>query len=232
MGYFSYFLSAKALVICTGAHDRVIPFPGGTLPGVMTAGGGQRFAKLAGRAPGSRVVVAGTGVFLWAAAASVIKAGGQVVTLVEAQRNRAGMLGLLARFPERWAEAAKLMAPVLRAGTTVCRCEEVTWREILAALDDGADSVYGAKLWTRAGMGRCQGRMCADAIARLAGQVLGSDMSELGVQPPPTPIASGALEPGRRNILGCNVSRAPFSTNVTAPQRRRSGGLPRPRGRQ
>ena len=93
MGYFSYFLSAKALVICTGAHDRVIPFPGGTLPGVMTAGGGQRFAKLAGRAPGSRVVVAGTGVFLWAAAASVIKAGGQVVALVEAQRNRAGMLG-------------------------------------------------------------------------------------------------------------------------------------------
>ena len=85
------------------------------------------------------------------------------------------------------------MAPVLRAGTTVCRCEEVTWREILAALDDGADSVYGAKLWTRAGMGRCQGRMCADVIARLTGQVLGSDMSELGYNHPRLPLRPAPL---------------------------------------
>jgi len=98
-------MSSKALVVCTGAHDRVMPFPGWTLPGVMTAGGGQRFAKLAGRAPGSRVVVAGTGIFLWAVAASVTKAGGQVVALVEAQRNRVGMLRLLAQFPERCARA-------------------------------------------------------------------------------------------------------------------------------
>lgn len=103
-----------------------------------------------------------------------------VRNLARAQAFADGLNSLFAPQPD--------LASQVRADTTVCRCEEVTRREILAALDDGADSVYGAKLWTRAGMGRCQGRMCADVIARLAGQVLGSDMSELRFNHPRLPL--------------------------------------------
>jgi len=43
----------------------------------------------------------------------------------------------------------------------VCRCEEVTLKEIVDSVNHlGADSARSAKLFTRAGMGLCQGRFC------------------------------------------------------------------------
>ena len=41
--------------------------------------------------------------------------------------------------------------------TTLCRCEEVTVGEALAAIREGAAHVNEVKAWTRVGMGRCQG---------------------------------------------------------------------------
>ena len=61
-------IAAKALVIAAGAHDRVLPFPGWTLPGVMTPGAGQRLVKLGATPPGDRIVLAGSGPFLLAVA--------------------------------------------------------------------------------------------------------------------------------------------------------------------
>lgn len=55
----------------------------------------------------------------------------------------------------------------------VCRCEEVTRNEILRSFKElGADSVRTSKLFTRAGMGMCQGRLChrnVQDMARLFG---------------------------------------------------------------
>ena len=42
----------------------------------------------------------------------------------------------------------------------VCRCEEVTEREVLTAIDRGARTLDGLKFRVRAGMGRCQGGFC------------------------------------------------------------------------
>jgi glycine/D-amino acid oxidase-like deaminating enzyme len=53
--------------------------------------------------------------------------------------------------------------------TTICRCEEVTAGELRAARADGAGSLPALKKATRAGMGRCQGRMCGATVARLTG---------------------------------------------------------------
>ncbi|MCQ4041175.1 FAD-dependent oxidoreductase [Streptantibioticus rubrisoli] len=53
--------------------------------------------------------------------------------------------------------------------TDVCRCEEVTARRVReAAAELGARDARTVKLLTRAGMGWCQGRMCAAAVACLA----------------------------------------------------------------
>src|SRR5439155_13947409 len=38
-------VAAERLVLATGAHDRVVPFPGWDLPGVSTAGGAQALLK-------------------------------------------------------------------------------------------------------------------------------------------------------------------------------------------
>jgi NADPH-dependent 2,4-dienoyl-CoA reductase/sulfur reductase-like enzyme len=51
-----------------------------------------------------------------------------------------------------------------RPETVVCRCEDVTWRQLAAH-----DSWRAAKLQTRCGMGPCQGRVCGAALAFLRG---------------------------------------------------------------
>ena len=77
-------VEADALVIATGAHDRALPVPGWTLPGVTTAGAAQALAKRDGVTPGRRTVVAGAGPFLLPAATSIALAGGSVAEVVEA----------------------------------------------------------------------------------------------------------------------------------------------------
>ena len=57
-------VDAKAVVLATGAYDRVLPFPGWDLPGVYSAGAAQALAKGQRVAVGKRVLVAGTGPFL------------------------------------------------------------------------------------------------------------------------------------------------------------------------
>lgn len=42
----------------------------------------------------------------------------------------------------------------------ICRCEEISENEIVAAIKEGATSIRGVKIRTRAGMGTCQGRTC------------------------------------------------------------------------
>ncbi len=76
------------IILCTGAYDRTLPFPGWDIPGVMTPGGVQSLLKGHGVLAGKRVVVAGTGPFLLPVAAGVIKAGGEVVSLLEANKSR------------------------------------------------------------------------------------------------------------------------------------------------
>lgn len=79
-------VDGQALVLATGAYDRVLPFPGWDLPGVYTAGAAQALAKGQRIAVGRRVVVAGTGPFLLPVAESLVGVGASVVGLFEANR--------------------------------------------------------------------------------------------------------------------------------------------------
>jgi len=77
-------LAPEAVVLAPGAHELVPPFPGWTLPGVMTPGAGQILVKTMGIAPGKRVVVAGTGPFLLAVACQLVRSGVRVSAVLEA----------------------------------------------------------------------------------------------------------------------------------------------------
>ena len=54
-------LPPERLVLAAGAHERPVPVPGWTLPGVMTTGALQTLARAYRVAPGERVVIAGNG---------------------------------------------------------------------------------------------------------------------------------------------------------------------------
>ncbi|SHF96112.1 NADPH-dependent 2,4-dienoyl-CoA reductase, sulfur reductase [Kaistia soli DSM 19436] len=343
----------RALIVASGAYDRVMPFPGWTLPGVMTPGAGQRLAKLGGTAPGRRIALAGNGPFLYAVAATLRGIGATPAMLVEAGTARCAPARLVSRHPARWAEALQLLAavrairdrrrgfvvtealggdrvqairiaPISHDGaidttrtetisgidalligwgfrpmieltallrcrhaydrdvggwycsadaetgrtsipgiyaagevtgiagaaparlsgalagiaaaadlglvtsdfahrrailarrlqtarafgqalgrlypvpesiatlvcdeTIVCRCEDVRKGDIRAALSGGTKGVAGAKLWTRAGMGRCQGRICGFAVAEIVAAETGTSPEAAGFNPPRIPL--------------------------------------------
>ena len=71
------------LIIASGATDRVLPVPGWTLPGVYTLGGAQVALKSQGCSIGQRVVLAGTGPLLYLVAYQYVKAGAQVVAVLD-----------------------------------------------------------------------------------------------------------------------------------------------------
>ena len=69
------YVQTKRILIATGALERPWPFPGWTLPGVMTAGAGQVMLKSAGAVPAGRVVLAGSGPLLLLVACQYLRAG-------------------------------------------------------------------------------------------------------------------------------------------------------------
>lgn len=90
---------ARTVVIATGAFDRHLPFPGWDLPGVLSGGAAQALVKGHATRPGRVVVVAGTGPFLLAVAATLLEARVRVVAVVEAgapERLARHVPGLLA----------------------------------------------------------------------------------------------------------------------------------------
>lgn len=80
-------IRADRLILATGAYERSVPFPGWTLPGVMTAGGAQRLVKTMQVRPGRRAVVAGTGPLLLVVANQLRAVGTKVVAVLEAGRH-------------------------------------------------------------------------------------------------------------------------------------------------
>lgn len=63
-------------------------------------------------------------------------------------------------------------------GEIVCRCENVSEAQIVEAIRKGHTTLDGIKLYTRAGMGRCQGGFCTYKILRILSRETGKKMTE------------------------------------------------------
>jgi NADPH-dependent 2,4-dienoyl-CoA reductase/sulfur reductase-like enzyme len=71
-----------ALILATGAMDRILPFDGWTLPGIYSLGGAQIALKHQGCAIGRSIVFAGTGPLLYLTAYQYAKAGAHVAAVI------------------------------------------------------------------------------------------------------------------------------------------------------
>ncbi len=81
-------LAWQRVIVCSGARELLLPFPGWTLPGVTGAGGLQALVKGGMPVEGRSVVVAGSGPLLLAVAASALHAGASVAAIVEHRSTR------------------------------------------------------------------------------------------------------------------------------------------------
>jgi len=104
----------ERLILATGARERLLPLPGWTRPGVFGAGGLQALSKGGWPVRGRRVLVAGTGPLLLAAAATLRAEGAQVLGVVEEAGTAA-----LARFAATLARHPRKVWLALRLGAAL-----------------------------------------------------------------------------------------------------------------
>ena len=74
---------AAALIVASGTTERVVPFEGWTLPGVIGLAAATILLKSQNMLPGRTTLVAGCGPLLAAVAAKTIEGGGKVVALAD-----------------------------------------------------------------------------------------------------------------------------------------------------
>jgi NADPH-dependent 2,4-dienoyl-CoA reductase/sulfur reductase-like enzyme len=75
-----------ALILATGATDRVLPIPGWTLPGVFTLGGAQVLLKEHGCLIGRRIIFCGSSPLLYLAAKQYRAMGAEIVAVLDTTR--------------------------------------------------------------------------------------------------------------------------------------------------
>lgn len=139
-------LTYRNLILCTGARELFLPFPGWTLPNVMGAGGLQALVKSGLPITGKKVVVVGSGPLLLAVAAHLREHGANIRIVAEqAPRHRLARFALSLAF-----ERAKLaQAFAIRGQLSGVPYKTSCW-PIRATGDGKLETVFlrsGTKTW-------------------------------------------------------------------------------------
>lgn len=108
-----YQVAHEKLILATGARERFLPFPGWTLPNVMGVGALQALVKSGLPVEAKRIVIAGTGPLLFAAADCAREHGANVVCIAE-QSN--------------WPQYARFAASMLRESSKRSDAVRLLWR--------------------------------------------------------------------------------------------------------
>ena len=186
-------IAGEHTLIAAGAHELVLPFPGWTLPGVVTPGFALHTAVVNGARLGERVVVAGTGPFLLLVAQELLRAGVNVVAVADEApvTPTPGSAARAAGHPRQLAQLGNMLA-------TLARHRVPWWRGTrLLAVEGGADGVQRA-VFGSARDDRPPGRpraVAADVVCVAYGFKPNSELPLLlGCQCRPDPV-TGVLAP-------------------------------------
>jgi len=148
-------LKAQKLILAEGAYDRPMPFPGWTLPGVMTAGAALRLVKTEKTIPGERILLSGAGPLQLALAARLVRDGATVVAVLEGAtlksswRYLSGICGqweLLKDGLDYLREINKAKVPLLRWHAIIeARGEKQVQQAIYAKVDRDGRVIAGTE---------------------------------------------------------------------------------------
>lgn len=111
-------VQSPRLVAATGAYERIVPFKGWTLPGVMGLAAATVLLKSHGVVPGERPLIAGAGPLLLAVAASMLDAGVKPLAIIDLDSRLDWLMRLPALLtrPNLAARGARWAACVRMAG--------------------------------------------------------------------------------------------------------------------
>ncbi len=163
--------------------------PDGASPvaGIFVAGDGAGIGGALGAAERGRLAALAAIAALKPSSPVLGEAPQVRATLARALRGRAFLDRLY-----RPSDAFRRPAP----DTIVCRCEEVTARQITDAASLGCSGPNQLKSFLRTGMGPCQGRMCGLTVSELLADARGVSPAEIGyyrLRAPVKPITVAEL---------------------------------------
>ena len=149
----------RRLILATGAHERPVPLPGWTLPGVMTTGALQTLARAQRVSPGRRVLIAGNGPLNLQLACELLAGGAEIMAVVEAAARPGGRTlrqawAMLSAAPAIARQGLGYLATLRRAGVPVL------WGSQVVALE-GDTMFAAARIVTPTG----ERRIAADVVA-------------------------------------------------------------------
>ncbi len=113
--------TSRLLLVASGTTERVVPFEGWTLPGVIGLAAATLLLKSQHTLPGQKTLVAGCGPLLAAVAGGVLKAGGQVAAIADIAGKLAWAktLPAMLRRSDILRQSAGYGLPILRSATPV-----------------------------------------------------------------------------------------------------------------
>ncbi|WP_297478861.1 FAD-dependent oxidoreductase [Thermococcus sp.] len=129
----------RAIIVATGAMERMIPFENNDLPGIYGAGAIQTLMNTYGVKPGERVLIVGAGNVGLILAYQLIQAGVEVKAIVEAMPKVGGYF-------VHAAKVRRLGVPILTRHT-ILRAEgkEKVKRAVIAQLDENWKPIPGTE---------------------------------------------------------------------------------------
>jgi glycine/D-amino acid oxidase-like deaminating enzyme len=121
----------RSLVLAPGAHERPVPLPGWTLPGVMTTGSLQTLVRAQRVCPGERVLIAGSGPLNLQLACELLAGGVKPLAVVEAAPRPSlaewrGAWTMARTAPDLVREGIGMLVRLKRAGVPVLWSAQVT----------------------------------------------------------------------------------------------------------
>jgi NAD(P)H-nitrite reductase large subunit len=159
-----------------------------SIPGIAVAGDGAGIGGVLSAVARGRIAARAAVEALNLAASAIAPPTAELHdALARADRGRA-FLNVLFQPPRQFR--------VPQGDTIVCRCEEVTAKDILDSVAIGATGPNQLKAYRRAGMGPCQGRLCGLTVTELMAQARGKSPEEIGyyrLRPPVKPITLAEL---------------------------------------
>ena len=147
-----------ALLVCSGATDRLMPVPGWQRAGCFSLGAAQIALKAQACAIGARVVFLGSGPLLYLVASQYVQAGAEVAAVLDTSPSAkpwSAVKGLLARPQLAW-RGLGLIRGLRRAGVTVLQ-------GVVPISIDGDDQLGVQSVAVRDAAGREQ-RFDCDAV--------------------------------------------------------------------
>ncbi len=73
----------------------------------------------------------------------------------------------------------------------ICRCEDVTYEEIVRAFNEGYKDIESLRRYLKIGTGPCQGKTCIPLLQRILYELSGNFPQNITIRPPETPVPFG-----------------------------------------